>query len=144
MTIFNGGPGWLPEEEGVDERCWTVATSTSYTNLSCILMIFFLQIFYRESSCLVWSNKAASLSQCRSNVLLDPSPRSFSVLIIVWGGRAESCLRRVIRDPTGLGFRWIRLNLAGFRGLPSFYRPLSSFSSPGQRFASHITIASVS
>lgn len=62
-------------------------------------------------------------------------PGSVGVFII-GEGRVELCPRRVFQDMLGLGFRWIRLDLAGFHGLWSFYRPFSAFSSSGRRFSS--------
>ena len=59
------------------------------------------------------------------------SYRRFVGVFIVDGGCLELCLWWVFRDLVGLGFWWVHLYSAGFRGLRSFYMSFSVFSSPG-------------
>lgn len=125
--IFNG-------EEGVSAWSSTAASSTSDLDILCNSMHDFFQVFFSESSSLVWGGEVAALFLCRSNVLSALS--LFLGVLITSEGCVELWLQLFSKEPVGLVFRWIRLDSTGVRGLRSFYRPLSTSTSLGRRFAS--------
>lgn len=90
----------------------------------------------------VWFGTARR-RRCPSVGIMSSPPYPVGVLITC-GGHGEVCLRQVFRDLASFGLRWIRLDLTGTRGLWSFYRPFSAFSSPGRRLASQIAVVGVS
>lgn len=107
-------------------------------NLSSNGMGEFFHVFFSESSCLVGAARRQRYP--RVGIMFSLTyPCSVGVLF-TGRGRVEPCLRRVFRDPVGLGIRWIRLDSAGFRGLRSFYKLFLLFSL-GRLFASHILAA---
>ena len=61
------------------------------------------------------------------------SYRHFVGVFIVDRGCLKLFLWRVFKDLVGLGFWWVRLYSAGFRGLRSFYMSFSVFSSLNRR-----------